>query len=134
MNDYIKTARSFLALNGLRATENFADDRLLNLENSWQDILGALVKIDNLILNVFIPSGNMQAQAASEAIFAIALVVVAALYSLNFRRMLRETEHEMEAMVNLLHMIPAHAVNANAKLSRLIQSGGIFLNDDDDGN
>ncbi|KXS20419.1 hypothetical protein M427DRAFT_375264 [Gonapodya prolifera JEL478] len=129
--DFLERARSFSQINGMKATQNFADDRLRFMEEISVDIQGGLYLIDTLVLQSYLPTGNAVAQKASIGIFVVCVVSFAALYIFNFQRMARARQMEMEALVNLIYMIPQSVVNTVPKIQRLIQSGGTSIGDDD---
>ncbi|KAJ3339394.1 hypothetical protein HDU93_008302 [Gonapodya sp. JEL0774] len=129
--DFLQRARAFLQINGMRATNNFYDDRLRFMQELSVDIQGGLFLIDTLVLQSYLPSGNAVAQTASVGVFVVCVVSFAGLYFFNFRKMAINRQQQMDALVNLIHMIPPAIVNSVPKIQRLIQSGGASIGDEE---
>ncbi|KXS13274.1 hypothetical protein M427DRAFT_71499 [Gonapodya prolifera JEL478] len=131
INDYIRAAREFLIINALQGSQNFVDDRMRFMEEIQVDIVAALLKVDELVLNVFLPQGNNNAMSASIALFVLTVISITGLYTFNFRGLIERRVQQMEIVVCLLHMVPQAALNASPKLTRLIQTGGATLGEDE---
>ncbi|KAJ3339300.1 hypothetical protein HDU93_008407 [Gonapodya sp. JEL0774] len=128
INDYIRAGREFMVVNALAATRNFQDPHILYMESIQKDIVKALLVVDNLILQEFLPQGNNQALLIAIALFSAAVISISGIYTFNFRSLIRRRVQEMESIVSLMHMIPPSG--APDKLSRVIQSGGAISEDD----
>ncbi|KXS20451.1 hypothetical protein M427DRAFT_375831 [Gonapodya prolifera JEL478] len=119
IDDYIRAARSFLVVNGMKGTKNFDDDRLRFMEAIQFDIINALQTIDSIILQSHLPARNSLAKQLTIALYVISVAVLIAVYSVFFSRLVAERDYEMITVVRLLHMVPQSDMQSNLALLRL---------------
>ncbi|KAJ3339295.1 hypothetical protein HDU93_008402 [Gonapodya sp. JEL0774] len=131
ISDYIRSAKAFLMINALRATHNFVDDRLLFMEAVQNDIVSGLILVDQLILKRWLPQDNSLALSISLALFVLSIAMFAVFYVFIYRKLIAGHETEMETVVTLVHVLPVMGQPVPDKLSRLIQSGGASVGEED---
>ncbi|KAJ3334840.1 hypothetical protein HDU93_007184 [Gonapodya sp. JEL0774] len=129
--DYIRNAKLFYLSNALKATRNFLDDNLLFMANTEIDIVDGLLLVDQLILKSYLPERNNLALSASFCLFIFSIVMFVTFYVFIYRRVIASHVMEMETVVMLMHILPLMGQPVPEKLSRLIQTGGASIGEED---